>query len=67
MARSLKRMTRQEMIDKLYEWYCDWIKDATEPTATEMKENKWQHLNTMPDEKLKELYVQELIRREQNA
>jgi hypothetical protein len=65
-------MTRQEMIDKLYGWYVEWLdKDGFaefNPTgASEMKDSKWKSLNSMTDEALKELYVMELIRRESHA
>ena len=54
-------MTRQEMIDKLFLWYVEWLhKDGYaefDPTgATSMKDDKWKSLNYMTDEKLKDLY-----------
>lgn len=65
-------MTKQEMIDKLYGWYVEWLENIKynhdDPVqATEMKDSKWKSLNSMTDEKLKDLYVMELIRRESHA
>ena len=60
------------MIDKLYAWYVEWLRQdgfaEYDPThATEMKNDKLKRLNLMTDEKLKDLYVMELIRRESHA
>ena len=62
-------MTRQEMIDKLFLWYVEWLDQddfaGFDPThATGMKDDKWRSLNYMSDEALKNLYVMELIRKE---
>ena len=45
-------MTRQEMIDKLYLWYEEWIHEGGfaqfHPNdATSMKDDKWKRLNNM--------------------
>lgn len=76
-------MTRQELIDKLYEWYCEWVDNQNEPLFKEittadqgdylqkrsilMKEDKMRRLNIMTDEQLKTMFVQELIRKESYA
>ena len=65
-------MTRQDMIDKLLVWYVDWLRaygyaDFDPTRATEMEYSKWNSLNDMTDKQLKDLYVQELIRRESHA
>ena len=73
-------MTRQELIDKLYEWYCEWVDNQNEPLFKEittadqgaylekrsilMKEDKMRRLNIMSNEQLENMFVQELIRRE---
>jgi hypothetical protein len=65
-------MTRQDMIDKLLGWYEAWLRQdgfaEYDPThATEMKDDKRKRLNLMSDEALKDLYVQQLIRKESYA
>lgn len=67
-------MTRQEMIDKLYGWYWEWAKLPAEydyfedkERETRLRTDKLNHLNSMTNDALKELYVMELIRRESHA
>jgi uncharacterized protein YjiS (DUF1127 family) len=67
-------MTRQELIDKLFIWYCEWIEIMTikeyvhqEQRSMIMKKDKMRRLNCMTDEQLKDLFIRELIRRESYA
>ena len=72
-------MTRQELIDKLYAWYVEWLnKSSIDGQTNEYyqhrgKENKilakdkMRRLKCMTDDKLKEMFVMELIRRESNG
>jgi len=72
-------MTRQDMIDKLYAWYVEWLDESSIDGQTNeyyqhqgkenklLAEDKMRRLNCMTDEKLREMFVQELIRRESHA
>lgn len=64
-------MTRQDMIDKLFNWYWEWAKRPEEyeyfedrERDTRLRTDKLNHLNAMTDEQLKDLYIMELMRRE---
>lgn len=71
-------MSRQELIDKLYEWYCEWLENKSIKTSEgyendfyahqeqrnlELKKDKMRRLHCMTDEKLREMFVLNLAER----